>query len=265
MANQRKSQLSRKIRSTVGNFGLGILIILFIWQLAAWAFRPPSYILPSPLEVINVIFSYPLIWKHFWVTVLEAFSGLGLAIVAAFILAVASLYSSIVRSIVFPVTIAIQVSPKIALAPLFLLWFGYGLFPKILIATMVAFFPLLANIHKGLGSLDKDTLDLFKSLSASQLEILFKARIPTCLPYFFTALKTAAGYSVIGAVIGEFVGASRGMGYLIMVSAANLQTSLLFASLLVLVAFGLVLYISISLMESTFIKGPQLEEEFVAM
>jgi NitT/TauT family transport system permease protein len=256
---------SKTLISVAKTFAIGFVAIIVIWQLAIWAFDPPKYILPNPFEVLTLVVTSPLIGRHFWITIVEALTGLGIAVVCAFTLSVLSVHSRIIRAVVFPVAVAIQVSPKIALAPLFILWFGYGLFPKFIIAALIAFFPLLANIFKGLQSLDRDALDLFTSLAATPLEILWKARIPACLPYFFVALKTAAGYSLVGAVIGEFVGADRGLGYLIVVSTANLETPMLFASFLILTFFGVCLYVIICLFESWLVKGYEKSEEDIVL
>jgi NitT/TauT family transport system permease protein len=245
----------------IRTFIIGFVTIIVIWQIAVWIFSPPEYILPNPLEVLTLVVTSPHIMRHFWVTIIEAITGLGIAVVCGFTLAVLSVYSKIIRAAVFPIAVAIQVSPKIALAPLFILWFGYGLFPKFIIAALIAFFPLLANILKGLNSPDRDTLDLFNSLAASPFEVLVKVRIPACLPYFFVALKTAGGYSLIGAVTGEFVGASQGLGYLIMASIANLQTPLLFASFITLTIFGVCLYVTTCLLESWLVKGYEKSDE----
>lgn len=249
----------------VRTFGIGFVTIIVLWQIAVWAFSPPEYILPSPLEVLTLVVTSPIIGKHFWVTIAEAVTGLALAVVCAFSLAVLSVHSRIIRAAVFPVAVAIQVSPKIALAPLFILWFGYGLLPKFIIAALIAFFPLLANIFKGLQLLQRDVLDLFGSFAATPFEILVKARMPACLPYFFVALKTAAGYSLIGAVIAEFVGADRGLGYLIVVSTANLQTPMLFASFLTLTFFGVCLYVIVCLFESWLVKGYEKPSQEVSL
>lgn len=246
-------------------FVIGFVTIIAIWQIAVWVFSPPEYILPNPLEVLTLTVTSPIIAKHFWVTIAEAIIGLGIAVVCASILAVLSIHNRIIRASVFPIAVAIQVSPKVALRPLFILWFGYGLLPKFIIAALIAFFPLLANIFKGLHSLDRDKLDLFNSMAATPFEILVKARIPACLPYFFVALKTAGGYSMIGAVTGEFVGADRGLGYLIMVSIANLKTPVLFASFITLTFFGVCLYIITCVLESWLVKGHEKPEEDIIL
>ncbi len=255
----------RTVSSIIRTFVIGFVTIIVIWQIISWIFAPPQYILPNPLDVLTLLVTSVDIMRHFWITLIEAVIGLGIAVACGFALAVLSIYSKGIRAAVFPVAIAVQVSPKIALAPLFILWFGYGVFPKFVIAALIAFFPLLANIVKGLNSLDRETLDLFDSLAASRYEILVKARIPACLPYFFAALKTASGYSLVGAVIGEFVGASQGLGYLIMVSTANLQTPLLFASFITLTILGVCLYIVACLFESWLVIGHEKSAEEISL
>ena len=148
-----------------------------------------------------------------------------------------------------PILLFFQTVPKIAIAPLFLVWFGFGPFPKVLVAFLISFFPIVIDTAIGLRSISPEMIDLARSMGATKLQIFMRFRMPTALPYFFGGLKVAATLAVVGAVVGEFVGADRGLGYLLLVSNSNLDTPLLFASIVALTALGLILFYIIEVLE----------------
>src|SRR5262249_54782083 len=144
--------------------------------------------------------------------------------------------------VIMPILLISQLVPKVAIAPLLLIWFGYGLTPKVFIAFLIAFFPIVVNTASGLAAVDKPLLDLARSLEATRFQIFRKLRLPTALPELFSGMKIAMTLAVIGAIIGEFVGGSSGLGYLIIVANSELNTPLAFAALLLLSAGGIALY-----------------------
>jgi NitT/TauT family transport system permease protein len=135
-----------------------------------------------------------------------------------------------------------QVIPKVALAPLFIIWFGHGITPKIIIAMLIAFFPLLVNTVLGLRSVDSEIVELMNSVAATKRQVFWHVRLPNSLPYVVSSLKVASLLAVVGAMVGEFVGSDKGLGYLMIVGDVNLDTDLLFASLVIVTLFGLILY-----------------------
>jgi NitT/TauT family transport system permease protein len=141
------------------------------------------------------------------------------------------------------------VIPKVALAPLFIIWFGHGILPKIIIAMLIAFFPVLVNAVLGLRSIDAEIIELMDSIAANKRQTFWRVRLPNSLPYIFPALKVAAPLSIVGAMVGEFVGSDRGLGYLMIIGDVNLDTDLLFAALVVVTAFGMVFYAVIEAFE----------------
>jgi NitT/TauT family transport system permease protein len=153
------------------------------------------------------------------------------------------------RDIIMPLLLVAQLVPKVAVAPLLLIWFGYGLMPKVLIAFLVAFFPIVVNGASGLGSVEPELLDLGSSLQASRWQTFWKFRVPSALPEIFSGMKIAVTLAIIGAIIGEFVGGNRGLGYLIIVANQELDTPLAFAAILLLSAVGIILYALIELIE----------------
>jgi NitT/TauT family transport system permease protein len=228
-----------------------LIFSLLFWQWAVKIFNIPEYILPSPTQIVSSAIKYQQqLIKHSLITLSEILIGFTLGTMVAFIISLGILYSKVLEKAIYPLLIFFQVTPKVALAPLFLIWFGYGLLPKILITALISFFPIIVNTVKGLKSIDAELIDLMYSLSATKIQILTKIRIPSSLPYLFAGLKIGITLAVVGAVVGEFVGASKGLGYVIMLSNANLETSLVFASIVILSIIGIVLFLLINLIES---------------
>src|SRR5258708_18876381 len=171
------------------------------------------------------------------------------ASLGGFLLGVAIVYSRRVEQAVEPFLVVSQVIPKVALAPLFIIWFGHGLQPKIIIAATIAFFPVLVNTVLGLKAADPEIIELMNSIAASKRQIFWRVRLPNSLPYILPSLKVAALLSVVGAMVREFVGSDKGLGYLMILGDVNLDTDLLFAALAVVTFFGLVLYALIEMFE----------------
>jgi NitT/TauT family transport system permease protein len=229
------------------SFYMGVILL---WQLLVTGFNVPNYLLPTPLEVINqLIENFSLFVKHTGITLFESLLGFILGAIFAFIISIGIVYSKIFEDIIQPILIMSQTTPRIAIAPFLIIWLGYTLLPKIIIAALICFFPIVISSVKGLKSSDRDLLNLMKSYGAKEKDIFLKIKLPSALPYIMTGLKIGITWSVIGAVVAEFVGADAGLGYLIVQGSINFDTSLMFASLLILALLGIVLFKIMSTIE----------------
>jgi NitT/TauT family transport system permease protein len=231
-------------------FLITIFLILLFWEAIVNFLTIPSYILPPPSKIIDkLITSNNLILKNTFVTIKEVAGGFLVGTVGAILLAVIIVHSKIMEKIFYPLMVISQTFPKESLAPLFVIWLGYGLLPKVVMSALISFFPIAINSIRGFTSVEPLYIDLMKSLSATKLQIFFKLRLPNALPYIFAALKVSITLSLIGAIIGEFVGATAGLGHLIILSNSQLQTDLLFAVIFVLAFIGVTLFSIIDFLE----------------
>jgi NitT/TauT family transport system permease protein len=233
---------------------LGILILLGIWEIAVRILELPSYLLPAPSEIARVMVERAdLILEHSWVTAYEMIMGYLLAIAIAIPMAIAITASPNFDRFITPILLFFQTVPKISLAPLFLVWFGVGILPKVLVAFLISFFPIIIDTAVGLRSIAPEMVDLARSMGATRFQIFYRFRLPTSLPYLFSGLKVASTLAVVGAVVGEFVGADRGLGYLLLVANSNLLTALMFGAIFALTAQGLILFYLIQSLETLLI------------
>jgi NitT/TauT family transport system permease protein len=227
-----------------------ILLFCVVWEVACIVMKIPDYIVPTPHRVVQkIIESRSLLYTHSLTSMAEIILGFILASVCALLCAIAMVHSRRVEAILEPLLVVSQVVPKVALAPLFIIWFGHGILPKIIIAMLIAFFPVLVNAVVGLRSIDAEILELMESIAANKRQTFWRVRLPNSLPYIFPALKVAALLSIVGAMVGEFVGSDRGLGYLMIIGDVNLDTDLLFASLVVVTVFGMIVYAVIEAFE----------------
>ena len=228
----------------------GIVAFLVLWEAGVWLFKPKPYQLPPPRMIFEVFFGeLPKLLHHSWFTAYEMLLGYALAVVVAIPLAIAVTSSQRFDRFVMPPMLFFQVVPKVAIAPLFLVWFGVGTTPKVLIAFLISFFPIVIDAAVGLRSMSSEMNDLARSMGATRLQVFLRFRLPTSLPYLFSGLKVAATLAIAGAVVGEFVGADRGLGYLLMISMTNLETALMFATLIALTIIGLVFFYAVEFLE----------------
>jgi NitT/TauT family transport system permease protein len=224
------------------------LAIVVAWQLLG--FKLPRYILPTPLETAAELWLRgPILAEHAAVTLREIVLGFLLGVVVSIPCGLAVAFSRAVDRMVMPVLVFTQLIPKIALAPLFIIWFGFGLFPKVFMTFLLSFFPIVINAIAGFRSLDREIEYLTRSMGLGAWPAFVKVRLPHALPQIFAGLKVAITLATVGAIIGEFVGSDRGLGYLLLVAGGDLRTELLFATLLVLTAIGLVLYFLMAALE----------------
>jgi NitT/TauT family transport system permease protein len=221
-----------------------LLAALLAWEGAVRLLHVPAWLVPPPTTVAAALVrdSFPLIARHTWVTVQEIAAGLALGGSLGLALGVLLAYAPRAERVLAPFVLAVQTTPKIALAPLFVVWFGFGITSKVVIVALIAFFPIMVNAVAGFTALDAGLAELMRSLSASRRQAFLLARLPAALPALFAGVKIAIVQSVVGAVAAEFVGGKEGLGYLIMYSGSLLQTDRLFAVLVVLLLLGLVLY-----------------------
>ncbi|MBI5034778.1 MAG: ABC transporter permease [Chloroflexi bacterium] len=232
----------------------GIIAFLIIWQVGVMVFNVPAYFLPTPTRILEEgIREASKLTSHGWITVYEMLAGYFLAVTIGVPLAIAITSWRRFDEFVTPTMLFFQVVPKIAVAPLFIVWFGVGITPKILVAFLISFFPIVIDTAVGLRSITPEMIDLARSMGASQMQIFREFRLPTSLPYLFSGLKVAATLAVAGAVVGEFVGADKGLGYLLLVTNSNMQTALMFATIVVLTFIGLIFFYVIEFLESLLI------------
>jgi NitT/TauT family transport system permease protein len=235
---------------TILKRAMPIALFCAVWEMACIVMKIPDYIVPAPHRVLEkVVESWSLLYAHSLTSMAEIMLGFVLASVCALLCAIAMVHSRRVEAVLEPFLVVSQVIPKVALAPLFIIWFGHGILPKVIIAMLIAFFPVLVNAVVGLRSIDAEIIELMDSIAANKRQTFWRVRLPNSLPYIFPALKVAALLSIVGAMVGEFVGSDRGLGYLMIIGDVNLDTDLLFASLVVVTAFGMVIYAIIEAFE----------------
>ena len=227
-----------------------MFLILAAWEALVRLFEVPTFVLPTPTQIVAAIFlDRAIIFSQLKVTLFEILSGYLLAAVVGFCLSLAILYSNAFRRGVLPLIVASQTIPVIAIAPILVIWFGYNAAPRIIITALVAFFPLTVAIVTGLHSLEPQLINFFRSLNASEYQIFLKLRLPAALPNIFAGLKVASTLAVIGATISEWVGASEGLGYLMAQDSAQLNTTRVFSSLVVLGVLGMTFFATVGLVE----------------
>jgi NitT/TauT family transport system permease protein len=224
-------------------------IVLLVASLAAWEavvrlLRIPAFILPAPSQVGAALYRGTvsgIYLEHFWITLAETLLGFALGSVIAFVIGTALAASRSTEYYLYPFIVMFQSVPKVALAPLVVIWFGLGITSKVVSAALIAFFPLLVNTVVGLRSADEDRVDLMKSLSASELQIFWMLRLPSALPFIMAGLEVAMVFSLVGAIVGEFVGAEAGLGMLIQSRNFSMDVAGEFALLFILAGMGLAL------------------------
>jgi len=222
---------------------LVMLGLVLAWELAVTLGGVKEYILPAPSAAFEAYLRPNYQWTaNFLATFYATVGAFVLSAVLGVALAVAIVWHDLLMRTMMPVLVLFNTLPKIALAPLFVIWLGYGIWPNIVIGTTIAFFPMVVNTAVGLATADPEMLELVRSLKASRWQVFTKIRFPNAVPYIFTGLKLAATMSVIGAIVGEFVASERGLGALIITGGVTLETPSIFASLILISVLGLALY-----------------------
>ena len=229
---------------------LGLLLLLAAWALACWLVSIPTVVLPSPDKVLLAMATRgDLLLGESLITLKETLFGFVLALAVGLPLAVAVANSRPLNLMFYPLLIALQSVPKVALAPIVLVWFGTGMESKLAIVWLVAFFPIIVDTVAGLRSTPRELLELADSLKATRAQIFLKVQFPAALPFVITGAKVAITLAVIGAVIGEFIGSSEGLGFLLLSATSQLNTPLAFAALFALAALGILVYLLVELAE----------------
>ncbi len=228
-----------------------LLAMLLGWHAVVVAFRLPDFLLPSPVAVFREFLAWPkLLAYHTWVTLLESLLGFGAAIAVAVPLAIAVVYSRALSATIYPILVLLQSAPKVALAPLFLVWVGIGISSKVLVALLVAFFPIVIDTATGLKAVEAEMLELTRILRATPMQVFLQVRLPHAMPYFFSGLKVAVTLAVVGAVTGEFVGAdNQGLGFFINQESAQGHAARVFASVVILALMGIGMFGAVALAE----------------
>ncbi len=210
------------------------------WSLCVRIFSIPDYLIPAPEVIaVQIVERWPLLSRHSLITLNEILAGFFMSIVI----------NRTFERVTLPLLVMSQSIPKVAIAPIFVIWLGFGLLPKIAVAFLIAFFPILIATVAGLKSVEPDMLDLVKTMGGSARQLIWKVRVPHALPQFFSGLKISICLSVVGAIVGEFVGSDAGLGFLILTSSGDLDSGLLFSTLAILIVIGIVLFGTVSYLE----------------
>ena len=250
-----KSQKRRRLRlyashglpSALVRWSPAVLIIIAcvgIWEGVVAINDIPHWKLPAPSGIGEELWdSRSLLLDHTWVTLQEVLIGFAIALASGVILAFLISLSPTLERVIYPPVIASQTTPLIVIALLLLIWVGYGMQHKVVVVALISFFPIVVNTVDGLKAADADTINLLRTLGANRWQVFMKAQIPTCLPFMFSGIKVALPLSVTGAVVGEWVGSSQGLGYLAIRSQSQFLSERVYASTVLLVLMGIVLFL----------------------
>ncbi len=226
------------------------LACLAIWEAAIHWFKVPVYVLPTPIDVVRKMFvDYRIFYQQALPTLSAILMGFGLAVAVGVPIATFMVYSRLFRQSIQAILITAQVLPKVALAPLFIVWFGFGLLPKVLMTFLIAFFPIVIDSVVGLASVRPESLMLVRSMGASRWQAFWKVRLPYALPSMFGGFKVAITFAVVGTLVAEFVGSDSGLGYLLVMARGNLDTLTVFAVIGWLVIIGFAFYYAVEFLE----------------
>jgi NitT/TauT family transport system permease protein len=233
----------RNLLAPLGSFA----VVIALWQGAVVFLHVPEYLLPAPLAAVEQIDLTLL--GHAWTTFVEALLGFLLANLLAFLTAAAFVYWPPLERSFFPLAIALKTTPLVAVAPLLVIWLGTGLSSKVAASVLICFFPTLVNSVRGLRSVEPEALEFFATRGASAFETFQRLRLPSSLPYVLSGLKISTSLAVVGAIVGEFVGASRGLGYVVLVSSYHMETPTMFAAVACAASIGLVMFFAVAAVE----------------
>jgi len=256
LASATAASLRRSLPSVATPLAFAALVVAG-WEISVRALRTPAYLVPRPSSLPSSL--PPDIWSHLWVTAQEACLGFAIANAVAFAIAVACAQSRILERGLYPIAIALKTTPLVAVAPLLILWFGTGLPSKIVAAGLISFFPMLVNTIKGLGSVDADQRELFSALRANRWHVFRRLQLPTALPYVFAALKISTSLAVVGAIVGEFVGANVGLGFLILQASYHLDSAQLFVSIVFAALLGFTMFALVGAAEHFVVRWNRIE------
>jgi NitT/TauT family transport system permease protein len=229
---------------------IAVIAFLVLWSAGVRVFEIPDYLLPTPEDVIRrVARDWYVLARNASYTMQSVLSGFAAAVLVGVPLAFAVVLSRSVERVTMPFLVMSQTIPKVAIAPILVVWLGFGILPKIAIVFLIAFFPIVVSTVVGLKSVESDMVDLVRSMGARTLKIMLRVRGPTALPQMFAGFKIAICLSVVGAVVGEFVGSDKGLGYLLLTATGTLDGTLVWSALFILIAIGIVLFAIVSKLE----------------
>jgi NitT/TauT family transport system permease protein len=252
------TQLNRRIASAALIIGFFVM-----WELICLAFGIKDIVLPRPTQIIyTLVTRFPAIWPHAIQTLYETLVAFGFGIVLGVALGVLVGSSRLAYDVTYPLLIGFSSIPKVAVVPIFVLWFGAGTVPAILTAITLAFFPIVVNVATGLATTEPELEDVMKAMKATKLDILFNVGLPRTMPYFFASLKVAVTQAFVGTVIAETVASNRGIGNLMMIASSSFDVPLVFAGLLILAALGVGLYVIFSMIEDRVTGWARRNDEF---
>lgn len=232
-----------------------LVVVLGTWQTVVRVFSIPRWLLPAPTDVVQRFFQTPNLAYHTGITVLEAGSGFLISAVLAVALASAIVHSRFLERGLLPYIIVANAIPIIAIIPLLTIWFGFGMAPRVMICSIITFFPIVTNTTQGLKSADPRALEFMRSINATRLEVLTKVQLPSALPSIFAGFKIAASLSLVGAVVAEFYSSDRGLGFLVITAATQLRTDLLFVAVTILAALGVSAFFIFAWLEQWALRG----------
>lgn len=242
-----------------------IVIIVAGWQTISMAGFVEKYVLPAPWDIVRaMVADADLYWTASLPTLTAILLGFGISVLIALPIAIGMVYSPLLQRAIYPLLVLSQVVPKVALAPLFIIWFGFGTPPKIFMVVLIAFFPLVVDAVVGFQAARPESLMLVRSMGASRWQAFWKVRFPWALPSIFAGAKVAITLAVVGAVVAEFVGADQGLGVVITQARGNLDTVAVFAGIGFLSIIGLVLFAAVSLLERALVRGSRGGRSFEA-
>jgi NitT/TauT family transport system permease protein len=226
------------------------LALLLVWYVFVKFGDVPKFVMPSPVDTLATLgrgnYNW---WSNSWVTAREIFGGYGLALVVGVLLALVFTWSKPFEAFTMPLLVTLNMIPKVALGPLIIVWFKYGIVPNTLIAFSIAVFPILLTTVRGLREVEPDLLDLVRTLRGSRWQVFTKIQLPGALPYIFSAMKVAAILAVAGAIVGEFLGSDKGLGYLMLQVQVTLDTAAMFMAVLLITLIGMLLYGAVLVLE----------------
>ncbi|HXX83260.1 MAG TPA: ABC transporter permease [Casimicrobiaceae bacterium] len=245
-----QSWWSRVLYSAWARPILLIALLLLLWEAVVVVFRIPPYLIPAPWDVVvQLVNEWPKLLRESLVTTYATLGGFGLSIAFGIPMALLIAYSRTVEGFVYPLLVFSQSVPKVAIAPLFVVWFGFGIIPKVIAAFLLGFFPIVVSTVAGFKSVERDMLDLARSMKATRLQVFLRISLPQALPSIFAGLKVSVTLAVVGAVVGEFVGSNSGIGYVLQIANGNFDLPLMFAALTVLSLIGVLLFAAVDLVE----------------
>lgn len=248
MSNPKSWSLARLVEA----FGPWLVAVptIILWEISVWIFNIPTFVLPAPSAIVASLWKWaPVIGIHAWQTLYTTLVGFVFAVIGGLGLGVAVGWSPLLYRALYPVLIAFNSIPKVAIVPILVIWFGIGTIPAVITAFMLSFFPIVVNVAAGLATVEPEMEDVLRSLGASRRDVLLKVGLPRSAPYFFASLKVAITLALVGSVISETIAANKGIGYLMLNASSRFDVPLVFAGLVVVALMGVAIYEVFALVE----------------